>query len=532
VLSEAKPSRTPDLPHLVKAILASKGLTLRQVSQRVATVYGKSSPFFLPHNFYYDLGLRTFTPSLYQLFALSRISNYKLDDWLRVFGFDLGNLNRLKILLPSHRTVLLDPSLDDARAWILWFESKPGKVPRPGIVPMGRLLDYSSPRQLASLSEINNRTFLYAKLGRHDAFAFPDLLPGSIVRVNPRWRLESFSSTNEEISDHFFLIAHSRGLSCCRLHRRGRSAVVPISTQLPYAQVELRVPEEVSILGVVDAEIRPLLRLESPEVSQQLATHWQPEMLATTEIKLGALLRDARKKAGLSFRGASAMSRQIADFLRDEHYFASPGCLSDYETLDMPPRHIHKAITLCAVYGLHWSMFLRSVGLQLENAGAESIGDRLLDRGVPARLRVTEGASQPEGKFLGDLLKQWDSEIPLFLRGSVGILSGLSNFSLHDVFWIGQHQSPLPTARNNGILAIVNRRKKTPLHWKSKPLWQQPAYMLLKRDGRYLCEFCSLEDGALLLHSYTQGYHHSERLRNRQDAEVIGQVVTFARKLL
>jgi hypothetical protein len=33
------------------------------------------------------------------------------------------------------------------------------------------------------------------------------------------------------------------------------------------------------------------------------------------------------------------------------------------------------------------------------------------------------------------------------------------------------------------------------------------------------------------LHSYNQGYHRSERLRNRHDAEVIGQVVTLARKL-
>jgi hypothetical protein len=226
------------------------------------------------------------------------------------------------------------------------------------------------------------------------------------------------------------------------------------------------------------------------------------------------------------------MSRQIADFLRDEHYFASPGSLSDYETLDIPPRHIHKAITLCAVYGLNWSMFLRSVGLQWEKAGAESIGDRLLDRSLPAKLRVKEGAAQPEGKFLDDLLKQWDSELPLFLRGSVGVLSELSNFSLHDVFWIGQDRCPLPPARNSGISAIVNRRKKTPLHWKSKPLWQQPVYVLLRRDGSYLCEFSSLENGALILHSYTQGYHRSERLRNRQDAEVIGQVVTFARKLL
>jgi len=527
---ENNPSRTEELPRRVKAILASKGLTLHQVSQTAETLYGRSSPFSLPHNLYYNLESDTFTPSLHQLFVLSRISNYRLPDWLRVFGFDLTDLTRLEILLSHKRTVLLDPSLDDPNSWIPWFEGKPASAPHPGILPIGRLLDYSPPRRIASLSEINNRNFLYAKLGRQDAFAFPNLLPGSIVRVNPRWKLEPFSRMNTKISDHFFLIAHSRGLCCCRLQASGNNVVVPISTQLPYAQVELRIPEEVSILGMVDAEIRPLLKPEPPEVPQHFAKLWKPEILARPEMKLGQLLRDTRTTRSLSFREASAMSRQIANFLGDEHYFASPGSLSDYETFEKPPRHIHKVITLCATYGLNWSIFLKSVGLRPEEAGTDFISDPLLDSRTPTELEMREEASQP-GVFLNDLLEQWDGEVPLFLRGSLGVLSGLPNLSIHDVFWISRERSPLPVTRNRDLLAIVNRRKKRPVHSKSRPLWQQPLYVLLRRDGTYLCEFCSVENGSLILHSYTQGYHRSERLRNRHDAEVIGEVVTLVSKL-
>ena len=528
---EKKPSRTTELPRRVKAILASKGLTLHRVSQTSEKLYGRSSPFFLPHNLYYDLGLRTFTPSLHQLFALSRISNYRLANWLRIFGFDLASLTRLKILLSSKRTVLLDPSLDDPQAWIPWFEGRATTAPQFAVVPVGRLLDYATPRRIASLSDINNRNFLYAKLGRQDAFAFPDLLPGSIVRVNPHWKSEQLSQVSDKISDQFFLIEHSRGLCCCRLQPSGRNAVVPISTQLPYAQVELRIPEEVMILGIVDAEIRPLLKLEQPEVPRLLAKHWKPEALSQPETRLGPLLRNARTKIGLSFRDASAMSGQIASFLGDEHYFASPGSLSDYETVDTPPRHVHKAITLCAIYGLSWSIFLKSVGLQLEQTGTEFIGDQLLGASVPAKIGVTEETTHLQGEFLNDLLRQWDMELPLFLRGSLELLSGLSTISLHDVFWVGGEPGLLPIHLNGGLLAVVNRRKKRPVHWKSKPLWQQPVYVLLRRDGTYVCAFCSLENSALILHSYTQGYHRSERLRNRHDAEVIGQVVTLARKL-
>jgi hypothetical protein len=56
-------------------------------------LYGRQSAGFLPHNLYSDLRLGSSTPSIYQLFALSRISGYRLGDWLDVFGFhcDSGN---------------------------------------------------------------------------------------------------------------------------------------------------------------------------------------------------------------------------------------------------------------------------------------------------------------------------------------------------------------------------------------------------------------------------------------------------------
>src|SRR5207248_875635 len=133
-----------------------------------------------------------------------RISNYRLADWLWLFGFDLGDLTRLEILLSSKRTVLLDPSLDDPHAAIPWFESKTLEAPQSAVVPLGRLLDSASPRPIALLAEINNRNFVYAKLGLQDAFAFPDLLPGSIVRVNPHDKLGPLSPTNAKISHRFF----------------------------------------------------------------------------------------------------------------------------------------------------------------------------------------------------------------------------------------------------------------------------------------------------------------------------------------
>lgn len=248
------PSKT-ELVERVKAILARKGLTLYQVSQRTRVLYGRSSPYFIPHNLYYDLGLGTFSPSLHQLFALSSISDYQLDDWLRVFGFNPEDIARLRVLLPSSRTTLLDSSLDDPESWVLWFRSKPGNLPAPAIAPLGQLLDSAPPRRLRSVSHAKKNNCVYAKIGLEDAFAFPDLLPGSIVRANIRLAKAMLPAANGKARHSLFLIEHANGLCCCRLQAVGKNRVMPLSTQLPYAQVELQLQEEVRVLGVLDLEI-------------------------------------------------------------------------------------------------------------------------------------------------------------------------------------------------------------------------------------------------------------------------------------
>ncbi len=526
-----RPSKT-ELGERVKAILASKGLTLYQVSQRARSLYGRSSPYFLPHNLYYDLGLRTFSPSLHQLFALSKISDYRFNDWLRLFGFNIEDISRLQILLSSKRTMLLDCALDDPERLIPWFQNRLGNAPAPAIAPIGQLLDLTAPRRLGSLLHIKSANFLYARVGREDAFAFPDLLPGTIVRADTR-PAEMMPCTRSDLaSNSLFLIEHAKGFCCCRLQALGSNRIVPLSGQLPYAQVELRLHDEIRVLGVLDLEIRSLLKAEQPDVPQEFAKHWRPSRLAPQEKTLSHLLRYARLRMGLSFREASAMSRHVVAEMDDEQYFAAPGSLSDYEALDSPPRHIHKAITLCAVYGLQFSTFLKSVGLDSKEAGKYPIPDNLVSRRLwttsrDASCKTEEAAGSG---FLEQLLTRLQP-IPFFLRESLPDLSGLKSPSLHDFFWVGGEPNPLHHLLVNGVVVIVNRQRKKPIYSRSKPWWQQPLYMLLRRDGRYVCGCCSAENGALIIHPQSQNYQRSEQLRDRDDAEIIGQVVMVARRL-
>jgi len=516
-----------NLPERIQSILALKGLTLYQVSQQSEKIYGRSSPFFLPHNLYFDLRGGTFSPSIHQFQALSRITGYRLPDWVRLFGFDLEDIARLQTSLPSKRTIRLDSSLADPYAWIPWFRNRIGDRPAPPIAPLGQLLERSGAKRLRSLSESNGRRFLYAKIGYQDALAFPDLFPGSILRVNqdiPNKLVFLPNGTSRRI----FLIEHGKGLFCCRLRSIGDSIIAPVSTKLSYAQVELRRPQEVSLLGIGDLELRPLLMTNEPEVPKDLGKQWKPRPLSR-EGKIGPLLRGARIKMHLSMREVSGISSKVADLLGDDGYFISPSSLCDYELLNTGPRHVQKAITLCSLYSLRFQTFLTAIGIVPEESGSEPMPDHFVSR-VP-RMEATDLDNTLAGDgFLEQFLERCE-EVPFFLRESIGSLSGLQDASLKDFFWVGGEYDVLHPYLTNGLLALVNRRRKRPVHFTSKPLWQQPLYVLLKRDGTYLCACCGLENGTLVVHPYSQQFHRPEQLRYHQDVEVVGQVVMIARKV-
>jgi hypothetical protein len=512
-----------DVAERIKSILETRSLTLYQLSQRSEATYGHASLYILPHNLYYGLKLGTFSPSLHQLFALSRITNYRLTDWLYVFGFDLDEIPGLQALLPTTRTMLLDSSLSDPNTFISWFRDKsPGAI--PPIAPLSQLLEAGPIVRQGSLLEMNKQRFLYAKIGMEDALAFPDLLPGSIVRINPRLK-GSFREATRVPSAQIFLVEHGRGLSCCRLMVTGNNRILPVSTQLPYAQVELQLYREARVLGTVDLEMRSLTHNEQAKVPKDLARRWKPTRLPRGNTTLSRLLGAARLKTGLSLREASAMSRHIATTFDDQHYFMSPSSMSDYEARDTPPHHIQKVITLSLIYAVPFRTFLNAIGVPAEKGGQEPIPDRFISRVPPVPL--DDGRIEPHEHggqgFLGELLRRCE-QVPVFLRGAISTISGLASPSLRSLFWIGGIPKPLHPCLVNGLIASVDRHKQKPLDSRSRPPWQQSLYIVLKRDGTYLCGPCGIENGTLVMHPDAEHLDLREQFRNRRDAEVVGQV--------
>ena len=513
-------------------ILASKKLTLHQVSHLSESRYGRSSPYFIPHNFYNELRREAFSPSIYQFAALSRISGYRLRDWLGLFGFDLGEIPRLQATLPAKRTVLIDSSLVDPETTIPWFRSSPRQTQTPDVAPLSQLLELAHQKRMGSIATIAARGRLYAKIGFEDALAFPDLLPGSLVGINRQIPQHMLPAQNGIASRHLFVVEHSKGIFCCRLRSLDENVLVPVSDTLPYGQVELRHPGKVRIVGIADLEIRALPIIKPPEVPSDLAKRWQPRLLEHSS-RLSQLLNSSRAKLKFSLHFASSLSRQIAQIMGDDRYSISLSALSEYEATNVPPRHLHKILTLCVIYGLSFAKFLEIIGISNAQLGHEPMARDLVvtEPGLHFPIRDSDQPDPARAGFLTELLGSI-SDVPFFLRNSITQLSGIAEPSLADFFWIGGEKTPLHPSLDQGLIVMVNRRKKKPIHYRSRPVWEQPIYILLLREGRYLCACCSVEGDRLVLHPYPQQVHRSVEFRDQKDAEVIGQVVAIVRNLL
>jgi transcriptional regulator with XRE-family HTH domain len=436
----------------VQAILDSKELTLYRVSRESSQLYGHPSPYFLPHNLYYDLRTGGFRPSIHQIAALSRISGYRVADWLRVFGYSLEDITRLQVLLPSKRTIVLDTSLTDPNEWISWFDDRPDEGSVPRITPLAKFLKAVPARRIRSLQDPGAQRFLYAKVGWEDVLAFPDLVPGSIVRVNPDV-VDRTARDNSPISDRIFLVEHSKGFCCCRIRMLANGTIVPFDNGFRHAQVELHCPQEAKLWVAIDFEFRPLLGAQEPVVPKDLARHWKPQSLPTNE-SFGQLLRRTRRRRHLSVREAARMSRIIAEILKDDRYTTSPSSLSDYELHNAAPRDFHKIVTLCSVYGLQYESVMRRIGVDTAKAGTESMPDHYLSRARSVAAAKNADAGNIATGFLERLVKQCE-EIPFFLRHALGYFCGSAHVSLDDFFWVGGDDDPLHPYLEKGLLVMA-----------------------------------------------------------------------------
>ena len=523
---------TVDIVVRIRKILEGRQLNINQVSRATLAFYGSASPFFIPHNFYHNIKVNKISPHLCQVFVLSKITKYSFVDWLAVFGFHLDEIPRLQMKLHSDRTVLITPVTYDKEAMVPWFEAVNTTASMEQTTPLSQIVQNFQPRRVRVIEGLNRRSFLYVKVGRQDAMAFPELAPGSIVRVDPRrTKVVPFrdSSTRRE---PLYLVEHTHGLSCCYVDQVGEKRIVLRPHSLPYESMEFRLSSEAVILGTVDAEIRPLQGETRPDPSQFRKAFRSTDLQRGVDphYSLSEFVRTSRERTGLHFRKISDMSSEIAKELGDQRYATSLGALSEYETTNAMPRYIHKILSLCVLYCMDFWRYLRAAELPMEEAGKDPIppedANGIQENGAS---RAPQAGSTADGSE-SDLIKEIE-EVPLFLRGGLKELFNAPELSLRDVYWVGRKQKVLHPHLRGGLFLIVNRRVKKVAHAGWKEVWKGPLYLILMRDGEYTCGFCSLRKDMLTVHPHPEVKAGVKRVRSPQDAEVVGEVIAVIRRI-
>lgn len=513
----------------IRAVLASRDLTLHQVSVMSRRIYGADSSSLIPHTLYHSLRNSTdFCPSLAQTCALSRITGYRIYDWMMALGIDVGRIRGLQVTLPATRTRLIDPTLSGINIGTGPHEISQGSSQTEGVLPFAQMLEMlnQGSRQHRQLTSMEPRP-LFAKIGRQDSYAFPELLPGSIVSLTHAGAIADLAGQQHP---PLLLIEHERGLWCGRFRVSEEGIIVAASAKLAYAPIGFRFPQEARILGAVDMEIRWIHRFESPMVPQESAIWRQPSELAPTTMSFGRLLRQARATAGLTLREASLLSLRISRHLNNVQYAIAQSTLSDCEASDAPPRHLEKVITLFLIYGLKLSDLVAASGNNFDQLGQQPIPASLI-RPLPEAVPGTANRRPRDVSLFENsvLLPGELGIVSWFLDGYLAEVSGILRPSLRDLFWLTGDQPFLPAGTTGATLAVVDRRKKRPARIPGRSTWQQPAWLLLLRDGQYRCACCSLDGKTLVLYPESDRSRAPEQLRIKRDVEVIGQIVGLAR---
>ena len=201
--------------------------------------------------------------------------------------------------------------------------------------------------------------------------------------------------------------------------------------------------------------------------------------------------------------------------------------ITDFETWTTPPRHIHKLIAICAVYFASAADWLVAAGVQLTSLGKRSMPRSILNDQDETRLAAD---TVPQSKFILAIERLF-REIPYFLFAALPSFFGLPNISVRDIFWSEDRERFLHPYLKGAIFFAVDRKRKVPHSSLDCPKWAQPIYVLLRRDGSYLCGTCVRNKGMLSVQPCTAGLPRIMKFRDRVDAEIVGEVIGIVRRL-
>ena len=248
-----------------------------------------------------------------------------------------------------------------------------------------------------------------------------------------------------------------------------------------------------------------------------LASGWSPEW--------GKRLRAERERLGLSLRDVENLSHGIAEKLQNSDYNIAHTSLADIENGKWPPT-LHRLFTLSVIYGYDYDRLASICGIPASESLKEHQKIHLprtyLVGPVPEHHRKTtfsavelrEKLRAERTNLVPKMIETWE-EVPLefqLMNGSDPLYGyiGRDDYTLH------------PIVRPGAFVRIDPRQKKIPIvRWRTD--YDRPIFFIELRD-RYVCTWCEMHDGRLILIPSQQSNRRTQHLRYPADATIVGRV--------
>ena len=248
-------------------------------------------------------------------------------------------------------------------------------------------------------------------------------------------------------------------------------------------------------------------------------------------LSAGKKLRELREQIGLTLRDVEVASIALAESRGMEEFVVNPSRLSDVETKGVIPS-IYRLYSLSVIYRADFAELLKLYGVDLGSTVADYSVCRPVkthrleigaERGSIQVPRFDPGFDVRRTSDLGRMIENW-GVVPL------QFLQDLSKRKYTYAYIGTEDLTMYPLILPGSFLQVDESRARVEDgKWRSE--FERPIYFVETRDG-HVCCWCSIRRGEITLQSHPLSPVPPRILRHPQDAEVIGQVVGVAMRLV
>lgn len=246
----------------------------------------------------------------------------------------------------------------------------------------------------------------------------------------------------------------------------------------------------------------------------------------------GQRLRALREELGLTIRDVEAASIRIAAKHEKEDFALSLSRLSDLETKGILP-NIYRLYSLSIIYRRDFRELLAWYGIDLGETASDlctievpkSHRSTAVDTAamVKVPIRLDPSFDLKRTANLGRMIEEWGL-VPL------AYLARFANTNYTYGYVGSEDYTMYPIVLPGSFVQIdENSNRVVEAMWRSE--YERPIYFVETREG-YVCCWCALKGDQIVLQPHPLSPVPVRVLRHPQEAEVIGQVVAVAMRLV